>query len=267
MFEKLPLIIGHRGASAFLPENTIEAFRMAFEKFRADMIEFDVHTAKNGVPVVIHDATLERTTNGRGYISDWTSAELKKFDAGFYFKNTNQDDFPERAKGHRIPTLEEVFIHFPGRKLSIEIKEKSAELTHSVIRLVKKYKAEEICVVGSKHDLVSKTMRDAYPSIYRFYSKKEIVRGFFDFKQKSKAKKENLAVASMPLQSCGMAFDNQGFMDYLHEKGVKSFFWTINDPTAISSLYQKKADGIITDKPDLARTVIGRTNETGPTTV
>ncbi len=102
-----PLIIGHRGASAHSPENTLAAFQMAID-VGADGIEFDVRLAKDGVPVVIHDAELERTGREPGLVSELTSAELSKVDVGSWF---NQK-FPKRAKpefrNERIPSLAQV---------------------------------------------------------------------------------------------------------------------------------------------------------------
>jgi len=101
-----PLIIGHRGASRDAPENTIAAFDLAIEQ-HADGIEFDVQLSKDGVPVVIHDPMLRRTTSGRGPVRGHTLAELKQLDAGFWFDRA----FPARAGpsyvGERIPTLAE----------------------------------------------------------------------------------------------------------------------------------------------------------------
>ncbi len=82
MSKKNPLVIGHRGASALMPENTLESFRLAFGEHAADMIEFDVHLSRDGIPVVIHDETLERTTNGQGFVANKTFAELKSLNAG-----------------------------------------------------------------------------------------------------------------------------------------------------------------------------------------
>ena len=134
-------IIGHRGACRFLPENTLESFRLAFES--TDMIEFDVHTSKDLVPVVIHDATLERTTDGNGFVNRKSHKELSLLDAGFNFDPDKNRSFPYRGKGMRILSLEEMFTHFPDKKLLIEIKENSPELTHAVMALVKT--AEELC--------------------------------------------------------------------------------------------------------------------------
>ncbi len=130
--ERRFLRIGHRGACAHAPENTLASFRKAIE-LGADMVELDVHLSADGVPVVIHDADLSRTTNGAGLVSQWTVAELKRLDAG---------------QGERIPTLEEVMEALQGEAgLYIELKGEGTPL--AVTRLLQARDCLDWCIVGS----------------------------------------------------------------------------------------------------------------------
>jgi glycerophosphoryl diester phosphodiesterase len=252
-----PIIIGHRGASALLPENTLASFQTALIEHQAPMIEFDVHLSKDGVPVIIHDATLERTTNGKGFVSHFLLRELKNLDAGFQFDPEKTGKFPFRGKGLTIPTLEEVLTSFPGHELSVEIKERSAAITHAVMALIKKHGSESRCIVGSKYSIISKTMRESYPHVRRFISQNEIVLSYFEFKRGvSKPSKDPRAVASMPLEKCGLLFDHADFIRFLHEKEMMVFYWTINAREQILDLAEKSADGIITDNPKNALAVL-----------
>ncbi len=248
------LVIGHRGAPALLPENTMESFRMAFEEFHADAIEFDVRFSLDRVPIIIHDATLERTTNGKGFVAKQPFQELQKLDAG---------------KGFRIPSLEEVLSLFKGKTLAVEIKDRSEELVHAVMALIHKHKADH-CIVGSKHFLVADTLRKNYPRQRRFWSQREIVQNFIAFQGYRHSRnilsgkkgtgniplpvpffppsKEKI-VASMPLEGCGMHFDDPAFLDWLHQKGITVYFWTINEPQEMKRLTAAGADGIITNHP------------------
>ncbi len=247
----MTLIIGHRGSAALLPENTMGSFRLAFQ-YGAQMIEFDVHLSKDGVPLIIHDATLNRTTDGKGYISRLTAKELEKFDAGYYFDPDKTGSFPERGKGHLIPTFESLLAEFKTQGLCVEIKDRSEEVTHKVVALLKKYRAEDRAIVGSKHWVVSKTMKEHYPEIRRFLSKKEFVTLYLNYKNGGNAPaKDPRAVASMPLETCGLVFGNKEFMDYLHVLGIGAFYWTINNPLVMKELSKRGADGIITDNPKL----------------
>lgn len=253
MFEKnnLPLVIGHRGAARFAPENTLESIRLAFDTYRADMVEFDVRLAGDATSVIIHDATLERTTNGRGYVVKQPLAQLKKLDAG---------------NGFRIPTFAELLAAFPGKKLSVEIKERPASFTHHVISEIKKAGAEKNCIVGSKFETVSKTMRENYPDIYRFLSRQEVMKLYLAFRSRVSVPKDPFAVASMPVQSCGFDFGAPDFISFLHEREIKAFYWTVNDPALMKRLAAAKADGMISDDPGLLSEII-RPRGTGPTGV
>jgi len=118
-----PLIIGHRGASAFAPENTMAAFRLALE-VGADGIEFDVRLSRDGVPVVIHDENLKRTGSTPVLVSSLSLAELKKIDVGSWFDRTNKST-QRSYVNETIPTLEEVFELFEGTSARLYLEMKS----------------------------------------------------------------------------------------------------------------------------------------------
>ena len=115
-------VIGHRGNRAYAPENTIESFAQAVA-LGADAIEFDVRLSADGIPVVHHDPTLVRTTDGIGEVSRLKLSELRNLDAGAKFTRDGGKTFPYRNAGHRIPTFEEVVDAFPSTPLIIEIKD------------------------------------------------------------------------------------------------------------------------------------------------
>jgi len=133
----LPLIIGHRGASALAPENTLAAFRRAIED-GADGIEFDVRLAKDGVAVVIHDATLERTGSVRGRVSLLTAAELNTIDVGSWFRSSERS---RSFAGEKIPSLQQLFDLYSDSDalLYLEMKEEPGaanELVAEVVRMI-----------------------------------------------------------------------------------------------------------------------------------
>ncbi len=257
MAQQIPLVIGHRGAAALLPENTMPSFRLATQKFRVPMIEFDVHTTREGVTVIFHDARLERTTNGHGYVSQITLKELKKLDAGYHFDPDENRKFPERGKGLEIPTLEEVLNSFKDTGFAIEIKEKSAELTRTVAQMAKKCGVIDRSIIGSKHSIVSEVMRKQFPDCRRFCSQRDILRMIFEFRtKKQKPARDPQAVASIPVCGIGFRFDTVPWIDFIHAKGMKVFFWTVNDAVEMKSLQVKGADGIITDNAGLLNQVL-----------
>nr|WP_307775551.1 glycerophosphodiester phosphodiesterase [uncultured Cetobacterium sp.] len=143
-------ILGHRGASGSAPENTLAAFKMAFE-MGVDGLEFDVQQTKDGELVVFHDWTLERTSNGKGNLKDFTLAELKKLDAGSWFS--------EKFKGEKIPTLKEVMDIIPEDKfINIELKEENSVENRgtekTLVNFLKDYKHIDIVVSSFSHNLL-----------------------------------------------------------------------------------------------------------------
>ncbi len=139
-----PIIFGHRGASKFAPENTLAAFDLALAS-GAPAIELDTMLTRDGIPVVIHDRTVERTTNGQGRIDDLTLAQVKALDAGAKFSA----DF----RGEHIPTLEQVFQRYLGKLLiNVELKNYHAPLDalpKIVVELVKKTKNQDSLIFSS----------------------------------------------------------------------------------------------------------------------
>jgi glycerophosphoryl diester phosphodiesterase len=121
--------------------------------------------------------------------------------------------------------------------------------------LIKKYKAAGRCVVGSKYDAVSRQMRKKYPETARFTSSRDIVLNYLAFKGGQKLPGDANAVASMPLERCGLHFDEAGFIDYLHGRGIKVFYWTINSSETAKILFSRSADGVITDDPGLFQNI------------
>src|SRR5919107_2807685 len=117
-----PVNLAHRGASALAPENTIEAFRLAVGA-GAGGLELDVHMTRDGQIVVIHDPTVDRTTNGSGAVSEMTFDELRRLDAGHTFSPDGGPTRPYRGRGIRVPTLEEVLEGFPDVAVNIDLKD------------------------------------------------------------------------------------------------------------------------------------------------
>ncbi|MBB4825193.1 glycerophosphoryl diester phosphodiesterase [Sporosarcina luteola] len=141
-------LVAHRGWSGRAPENTMAAIMMALGNDTVEAIELDVHLSKDGVPVVIHDFTLERTTDGSGLVGDHTVEELQQLDAGYWFNG--------RFAYERIPTLEDVLLLAKGRKrLLVELKQKAgyyAGLEENVVELIQRHgMTEEVLVISFDH--------------------------------------------------------------------------------------------------------------------
>lgn len=158
---KRPFIWAHRGASLSAPENTMAAFSAAVEH-GADGLELDIHLSQDGVPVVIHDEMLERTTDGRGPVAEATLSQLRQLDAGGWFS--------QEFVGEPLPTLEEVLIAFSGQLcLNLELKEFAAGV--EVLALLRRYPDAEVVVSSFDYVLLKRlrSIDEALPLAVLFY--------------------------------------------------------------------------------------------------
>ncbi|KYC95120.1 glycerophosphodiester phosphodiesterase [Heyndrickxia sporothermodurans] len=144
----MTFIFAHRGSAGTHPENTMESF-IAAEKSGAEGLELDVHLSKDGEIVVIHDETVDRTTNGKGFVHQLTVAELKELNASYKFKT-----FQSFIRSPKIPTLKEVFEWMRGNNLLCNIEMKNGKIMYplleeKVIQLIRDYRYEERIIISS----------------------------------------------------------------------------------------------------------------------
>lgn len=222
------LNIAHRGASAAFPENTLLAFKQAL-KLSANGIECDVHLCKSGEPVVIHDTTLERTTNGKGRVAAHTLAQLKKLDAG---------------KGETIPTLKETIETINGRAvLFIEIKDKAcaAPVARIVAHYAKQFGYEKLPVISfSVPTLLAVQKENPHILLGATPPQDRITAAF--------AKRAHDA----GFYSVNPCIDRLtgSFVQHAHKLDLKVFCWTANTLAKIAKAKKLGVDGIISDYPD-----------------
>src|SRR5919107_1144475 len=143
-----PVNLAHRGASGLAPENTLEAFRLAVQS-GAGGLELDVHLTRDGHIVVIHDPTLDRTTNTSGAVAGMTLDELREADAGYNFSPDGGDTHPYRGLELRIPTLAEVLREFPGVVLNIDMKADRPGIEAAVLEVLREADAVRRALVVS----------------------------------------------------------------------------------------------------------------------
>ena len=233
-------IYGHRGARKYAPENTIPAFRAALEQ-GADGFELDTMLSADGVPVVIHDRSLERTTDGTGLVDRTSSDHLMTLDAGLWFS----EDF----RGTRIPFLEEVLAEL-GQKTEINIELKNIHspfdsLPEKVCQLVKQYNT-----VG--HVLFSSFVPFNLVRVKKILPEAQVALLFApDLMGRLLSTKWFRFLSPRFIHphftSCSARFINNQ-----HEMGRIINTWTVNDEDKLIALAEKGIDGIITDDPALA---------------
>ena len=237
------LVIAHRGASAYSPENTMEAFRLAVD-MKADGIEIDVHFSKDGHIMVLHDEKIDRTSNGQGKVTDYTLEELKFFDFGCKFKNA--------YTGTKIPTLDELYelLLTNDMILNIEIKTSDPKMPRALYEITKKYGLEDRIIYSSFDHLQLARMlevnKDAFVApLYSFN-----MLNAWDYAENMKA------LASHPNYK-QITVNFPEYVEKCHEKGIRVHPWTCDAPEVITALAEAGCDAIITNVPDKAREVLG----------
>lgn len=235
-------IWAHRGASAHAPENTLAAFRTA-EKLGADGVELDVQRARDGEPVVIHDTTLQRTTQGRGPVAGYTVAELKMLDAGFKFGPS--------FRGERIPTLAEALAYIRSTRLRVNIHLKSAGpagllLEQSVVREVSEAGLLSRTVISSFQQDVLRRMKQREPSL-----ELAILCTEFSPVHPTHAVQSGLQAIHPQL---GLIFPE--YLQNALALGVRVRPFTVNAAADLWRMAAWGAHGVITDDPRLARRVV-----------
>lgn len=220
------LRIGHRGAAAYEPENTLRSFQKALE-CGVGMIELDVHLSASGDLMVIHDATLDRTTNGHGYVHDYTTQELQQFDAGL---------------GEHIPTLDEV-IRLVDKRVIINIELKGAGTDVAVVELLTRYMQQgwdpNLFLVSSfDHHMIAR-VHALLPEV-----------------------PVGALLEGIPVRYAAFAADcgasvigvyketiSQAYIDDAHARGLKIYVYTVDDPEEMAILQAMGVDGIFSNRP------------------
>jgi glycerophosphoryl diester phosphodiesterase len=251
-------VIAHRGFSGKYPENTMPSFEAA-AKLPIDALEMDVHATRDGRIVVIHDATLDRTTDRSGNVFDQNWESLKQADAGFMFDPDKNGSFPFRGKGIGIPLLEDVFQTFPNMRFIIEIKQVLPAIEEPVYRLIKKYKMEDRVIVASEHSAPLLRFRGLAPSIATNLSGSESIAFYNAFRLRLHNFYRIPGDAlQIPPTFRGDQVVTPAICKIAKQKGLTLQVWTVNDPKEMQKLIDYGVDGIITDFPDRLLEVVKR---------
>jgi glycerophosphoryl diester phosphodiesterase len=253
-----PRLFAHRGASGEAPENTMVAFRRALD-VGVSYAELDVHATRDGQVVVIHDETLERTTNGKGKVQEHSLTELQQLDAGYWFSADDGHQFPFRAAGVRIPTLAEVLRRSPALRFTVEIKQVEPPIEELVIAVVRDCGRAEDVILASEHDRVITQVRELAPEIATSFAVGEVV----DFIQRvSTSQLAEYHPAGLALQIPPEFHDvpmvTAETVTIAHTLGLEVHVWTINEPQEMERLLDLGVDGIMSDFPGRLREVAQR---------
>ena len=241
-------IIAHRGASGAAPENTLPAFDLAVRQ-GADAIELDVRLTADGVPVVLHDDTLDRTTGGHGPVKALSLAQLREVDAGARFTLDGGRSFPFRAAEVRIPTLSEVLRGFPGIPLLLDLKEPAVQ--EAVRRVLLEESAVERCVLASEHHAALQAFRQ--PPFIVAASGAEIGTLYRAVLLRRVPASVAYRMVSVPVRYRGVPVPTRGFVAAARGLGCPVHVWTVNDAATALTLWGRGVAGVVTNFPEVIR--------------
>lgn len=262
MLEGAPLLIAHRGGSALYPENTLLAFERARACWQVDMLELDVQASADGHCVVIHDETVDRTTDGTGAVADMTLAQLRALDAGYRFSPDGGRTFPFRGRGATIPTIDEVLHALPSMRFTVEVKVGAAQqplfdairANDAGARVIAAGAFErDRTLFGSWRGALSASTEQGR----RFYLSHRLWL--------ARLTRFGAHVAQSPEIWRGRRIVTPRFIQDVHRAGAHLHVWTVNEPADMERLLDWGADGLLTDRPDrLARVLHARSGRPLP---
>jgi glycerophosphoryl diester phosphodiesterase len=247
-----PLKIGHRGAAGEAPENTLASFELAWRQ-GADGIEFDVHLSSDGVPVVIHDARLSRTTSGNGWVFEHRASVLRRLDAGSWFNRRFPSRARERYAGARIPLLSEVlqWARARGCLAFVEIKDPTPGVEAKVL--------EEIDRAGVWH--LARVVSFDLGALARLRHLSSQARLGLDASRRLLAiRRAQALVAEAVLPHWVIA--SRGFIRHAHRASLEVIPWTVDYPSHMRRKILDGVDGIITNYPARLTEVLDRLDQT-----
>jgi glycerophosphoryl diester phosphodiesterase len=245
LYRRKPLVLAHRGASYDAPENTLAAFRLARE-MGADGVELDVLLSADDIPVVIHDFTVDKTTDGEGKVRDKTLRELKKLDAGSHFDYT--------FRSERIPTLDEALEATGDLIVNIELKSvglRPSPLEMATLAVIRRRNLQNRVIISSFNPFALRRFHRLAPNI---------PLGFL-YAPDSPAWLK-IFMIGLPHEARhpyhGMI--DAEFMKRTHANRYRVNTWTVDDPARAAVLRDLEVDAIITNRPDVMLQMLGRSS-------
>lgn len=249
-----PRIFAHRGAAGRAPENTLAAFDLGIAD-GADGLELDVHLSADGVVVVCHDRTLERTTDASGPIASRTAAELAKVDAGFWFRDS-RGAYPFRGQGVGVPTLREVLRRYRDVSMIVEMKGSDPALGLAVAAEVAAASAvDRVCLASNSCRIMQRARAasiGASTGACRWEVRLALYRSWVGWPVRDRP----YGGYQVPETSGPTRIVTPRFIGHAHEAGLEVQVWTIDAEPDMERLFQWGVDGIITNYP--ARAVVVR---------
>jgi len=220
-------VIAHRGASAYAPENTLAAFELALRQ-GADAIELDIRLSRDGVPIVLHDPTLDRTTKLRGPAAAYTAADLRPA---------------------QVPSLSDVLSAFPKTPLLLDLKEAAAQL--AVRELLLSHGAVDRCVVAGDDGAVLRGFRGT--AFATGASRSDIASLYGRAALRTPPRSVSYRLLSVPVRHRGLPVPTRWFVSAAKALGCPVHVWTVDAPALARRLWARGVAGIVTNTPGVIR--------------
>lgn len=266
------VVLAHRGASADAPENTLPAFALA-EAAGADALEIDVRLTADGVVVVHHDETIDRLTDGRGPLRALTLDQLRRFDAGYRFSPDGGRSFPYRGRGVVVPTLAETLAAHPGLGINVDLKDHDAAMARAAVETVTAAGAGARTLLTSFDAGVLAEVRRLDPAIATGLAEPEVALFYRAYWRSCWLPGRSPAAVGAALRAAGrlpasaralqippryrgLPLVTRGSVAAAHAAGLAVHVWTIDTPDQMRRLLGCGVDGIVTNRPAVARAVI-----------
>ncbi len=255
-FEDRVLNIAHRGANRLAPEETLEAYHAA-RKVGVDVLEMDIRRTRDGVLVVMHDGSVDRTTSGSGRIDEMTLAEIKALDAGYNFTTDQGATYPFRGEGLTVPTLIEIFETFPDDYMIIEIKGDDPTVSADYAAVLREYDRFQSVITASFDEPVIDAFRAAAPGALTSMAQNEVI-AFFGLNAEGEASYTPPGeFLHVPPGFQGIEVMTPEFVAKANRFGLPiHVFGTGNDADVMQALIDVGARGLMVDDVELAREVI-----------
>ncbi|MPZ87675.1 MAG: glycerophosphodiester phosphodiesterase [Nitriliruptorales bacterium] len=249
-------VIAHAGAQGYAPHNTLPAFRMAIQ-MGADTLEMDLQLTADDHVVVMHDGTVDRTTDGSGRVRDLTLEEIKRLDAGGWFEGA-AGDHPFEGQGVQVPALAEVFEAFPDTFMVIEMKTDSGpEIVEATAELIERAGRQDRVVVASFDTEYIEAFRERLPGVPTNLGESEVRRLYMlHLAGLHRWFRPAGEVVQVPEHADDRHVTSQRFLNAAKSLGLDVQVWTVNEVGDLQRLVDDGLDGLITDYPDRLRAIL-----------
>ena len=245
-----PLVMAHRGGAGLWPENTMHSFERAVD-LGVDVLETEIHSTADNILVLMHDSTVDRTTNGSGPISAFTLEELKTLDAGYNWSADGGQTFPFRGSGITVPTLEEAFTNLPTVRINIDIKQEKPSLLGSLCKTIRTFDMVDRVMVASFSSKVLKAFRRVCPEVATSAGTGEVALFYtMNLVFLGGVYRSAFQAFQIPEHRSGLRVLTKRFVKTARGLNLAVHVWTINEIKDMQRLLDLGVDGIVTDYPD-----------------